>query len=266
MLAVVIPAKNEAGRIQTVMRQVLRLPVSLVFPVLNGCADDTLEIVQRLGDGRVRPLVFKESLGYDVPRIAGARAALNAGARQVLFVDADLAGPLHGRLTTLVEQARRRATDLSLSDCYAGTPVPYRDSAASKVYQARVALNRALGREDLDAAIPSHGPVVASRRLLERVPPAAVGVPPLMQALAIKAGLTVAVGVHIPHHELGSAQRDREHRLRIAETIIGDCLAAICLAEGCPADRQGHIGYHAERRFDLLGLEAPESAAPEWIC
>lgn len=266
MLAVVIPARNEAGRIQTVLRQALRLPVSLIIPILNGCEDMTLEVVQRQGDGRIRPLIYKEPLGYDVPRIAGAQAALDAGARQVLFLDADLAGPLQGRLATLLEASRRRAIDLALSDCYAGTSVPYRDSAASRVYQARLSLNTALGREDLGAAIPSHGPALVSRRLLEQVDPAALGVPPAMQALACKAGLNVAIGAHIPHRELGSAQREREHRLAIAETIIGDCLAAICMAEGRPVDRQGHVGYHDGRRFDLLGLKAPEAAAVEGVC
>jgi hypothetical protein len=258
MLAVVIPARNEAARIEGVLRQALGLRPGLVVPVLNGCDDMTADIVRRFGDARIRPLHFREPLGVDVPRIAGARAALEAGATQVLFVDGDLEGKLQGRLTVLLQTARRQGLDLALADCYAGTAVPTHETVARRVYVARVALNEALGRPDLGAAIPSHGPAVVSRRLVESVPVASLAVPPLMQAQAARAGLKVGIGVAIPHKELGSAQRDREHRQRVAETIIGDCLQAICIAEGHPADRQGHLGYHVRRRFDLLGLEPPE--------
>jgi len=258
MWAVVLPARNEAGRIGSVLRQVLATQAGLIIPVLNGCQDMTAEVVRRTGDARVRPIHFKEALGFDVPRIAGARAALEAGAGAVLFVDADLAGKLQSRLQILVERVRRGASDLALSDCYAGTPIPFRQSAARSVYAARVRLNEALDRRDLGAAIPSHGPCAVSRRLLESLPQASVGVPPLMQAQAVRAGLRVEVGACIPHKELGSAGREREHRLKVAETIIGDCLMGICVAEGRAPDREGHTGYHTERRFDILGLEPPE--------
>lgn len=264
MLAVVIPARNEAARMQPVLRTALRLPADLVIPVLNGCTDMSAEIVRRVGDKRIRPLHFKEPLGFDVPRIAGAQAALDAGARWVIFLDADLTGPLESRLAILAEQVKRGRGDLLLSDCYAGTPIPFRDSAAKQVYDARIALNEALGRPDLGAAIPSHGPVAVTRRLLETVPTATIGVPPLMQANAVVSGLRVDMGVCIPHKDLGSAQRDKQHRLQIAQTIIGDCLQAMCLAQRRPPDREGHLGYHPQRRFDLLGLRPPEGlpAAP----
>ncbi len=262
MFAVVIPARDEAARIGGVLRQVLRLPVDLIIPVLNGCRDMTYQVVRRFGDKRIRPLRFREPLGYDVPRIAGARAALEAGAEAVLFVDADLTGPLVGPMLSLVDRVRH-GLDLALADCYTDTPTPQRRSAALQVYQARVRLNEALGRADLGPAIPSHGPAAVSRRLLETVPAASIGVPPLMQAHAVCAGLNVGSGAAIPHKELGSAPRDREHRLRIAETIIGDCLMGACLAGGRPLDREGHEGYHPRRRFDLLGLLPPEVAGAD---
>lgn len=256
MLAVVIPARNEAACIQDVLRAVLRLPVGLVIPVLNGCTDATGDLVGRTGDRRVRPLKFQEALGYDVPRIAGARAAAEQGARAVMFVDGDLSGRLEGGLYQLFNAARK-GLDLALADCYTGTAIPYRNSTARAVYESRLALNRALRRSDLGAAIPSHGPAAVSLRLLETVPLATVGVPPLMLAHALQAGLDVGIGAHIPHGDLGSARRDREHRQRIAETIIGDCLEGLCLAEGRAPDRKGHMGYHGERRFELVGLKPP---------
>jgi hypothetical protein len=257
MLAVVIPARNEAARLEPVIRQGLRLGAGLVIPVLNGCDDMSGEIIRRIGDKRVRPLTFKEPLGYDVPRIAGARLALELGALGVIFVDADLGGPIFGALLALADQLRHGEQDLALCDCYAGTAAPFRKSAAADVYQARLRLNRMLRRSDLGPAIPSHGPAAVSRRLLEQVPEASIGVPPLMQAHAIRSGLSAGIAAHIPHRELGSVKRDREHGINIAETIIGDCLEGICLAEGRPPDRAGHIGYHHQRRFDTLGLVPP---------
>lgn len=261
MLAVVIPARNEAARIQGNLRAALKIPADLVIPVLNGCTDMTAEMVRRVSDSRIRPLLFREPLGLDVPRIAGAQAALEAGARAVLFLDGDLDGPFQSRLAILAAQVRKGGLDLALSDCYAGTPVPSGQTLARQVYTQRVLLNEALKRKDLGAAMPSHGPVAVSRRLLEEIPLSSLGVPPLMQAHACRAGLQVGVGVCIPHKELGSAKRDREHRQKVAETIIGDCLQATAVAEGRTGDRQGHVGYHSERRFDLVGLSAPEGAA-----
>lgn len=258
MMAVVIPARNEAARIGELLQRALRLPVGLVIPVLNGCTDMTPAVVGRLQERRIRPLVFREPLGYDVPRIAGARAALEAGARGVLFVDGDLAGRLDRQLLSLLERVRRGA-DLALCDCYQDTPLPAGDSTASRVYGARLRLNRALGKGELGPAIPSHGPAAVSSRLLELVAPASVGVPPLMQAQAARAGLRIEIGAQVPHRELGSAQRDREHRLQIAETIIGDCELGVCCAELRRPDRGGYGGYHPQRRFDLLGLVAPDA-------
>ncbi|HYF95119.1 MAG TPA: glycosyltransferase [Symbiobacteriaceae bacterium] len=262
MLAVVVPAMNEAARIQGVLRSALKIPADLVIPVLNGCTDMTAEMVRRVPDSRIRPIHFREPLGLDVPRIAGAQEALKAGARAVLFVDGDLEGPIQSRLTILTTQVKKGALDLALSDCYSGTPVPSRQSLARQVYTHRVALNEALNRRDLGAAMPSHGPVAVSRKLLEAIPLSSLGVPPLMQAHACRAGLKVGVGVCIPHQELGSTKRDREHRQRVAETIIGDCLQATAVAEGRPGDRGGYDGYHRERRFDLVGLNAPEGVTP----
>lgn len=260
MLAVVIPVRNEAQGLGNVLRMALALQAGWVIPVLNGCTDMSDEIVARHPDRRLAPLHFREPLGYDVPRIAGARHALELGALAVLFLDGDLTGHLDSVLHNLAARAKAGA-DLALVDCYAGTATPYRDSAAAGVYQARLALNGALDRPDLGPAIPSHGPVVVSRRLLETVPHGTLGIPPLMQAHACRAGLRVEVGARVPHKELGSSRRGREHGLRIAETILGDCEMGRRLAQGERPDRAGHVGYHHERRFDLVGVAPPEAPA-----
>ncbi|HLO02433.1 MAG TPA: glycosyltransferase [Symbiobacteriaceae bacterium] len=260
MWAVVLPAKDEAARIGPLLQQVLRLPVGLIIPVINGSNDMTEGIVGRVEDPRVRSLYFAEPLGYDVPRIVGALYARQRGARAVLFVDADLTGKLDGLLIRLAQAVTEDKLDLALTDCYAETPVPFRESAAKRVYEGRVALNEALGRPDLGPAIPSHGPVAISRRLLQELDPALLGVPPLCQAVAVKRGLRVGVAGRLPHRALGSAPRPVEHQLKIAETILGDCRAGTNWAKNGRPDREGHDGYHSERRFDLTGYEAPERA------
>lgn len=258
MWAVVLPAKDEAARIGPLLQQLLRLPVGLIIPVINGCTDMTEGIVGRVEDPRVRPLFFAEPLGYDVPRIVGALYALQRNARAVVFVDADLTGRLDGLLVRLAQAVTEDRFDLALTDCYAETPIPYRESAAKRVYDGRLELNEALGRPDLGPAIPSHGPAAVSRRLIRELDPALLGVPPLCQAVAVKSGLKVGVAGRLPHRTLGSAPRPVEHQTKIAETILGDCCAGATWAKKGRPDRGGHDGYHPDRRFDLTGYEAPE--------
>lgn len=258
MWAVVLPAKDEAARIGPLLQQLLRLPVGLIIPVINGCTDMTEGIVGRVEDPRVKPLFFGEPLGYDVPRIVGALYAQQRGARAVVFVDADLSGKLDGLLVRLAQAVTEDKYDLALTDCYADTPIPYRESAAKRVYEGRVQFNQALGRPDLGPAIPSHGPAAVSRRLIRDLDPALLGVPPLCQAVAVKRGLRVGVAGRLPHRSLGSASRPVEHQLKIAETILGDCRAGATWAKTGRPDRGGHDGYHSARRFDLTGYEAPE--------
>jgi hypothetical protein len=260
MWAVVLPAKDEAARIGPLLQQILRLPVGLIVPVINGSTDMTEGIIRRTDDPRIEPLYFDEPLGYDVPRIAGALHAKKRGARAVLFADADLTGRLDGLLVRLAQSVVEDGVDLALTDCYAQTPIPFRESAARRVYEARVQLNETLGRPDLGPAIPSHGPSAVSRRLLERLDPALLGEPPLCQAVAVRQGLKVGVVGRLPHKALGSAPRPVEHRLKIADTILGDCRAGTNFAKGGMPDREGLQGYHPARRFDLTGHEPPERA------
>lgn len=259
LLCVVIPAYNEEARIGGIMAQVLRLQVDLVVPVVNGCTDRTLEIVQEMPDSRIWPLYYPEPLGLDVPRCAGARLALQKGAQAVLFVDGDLAGDLGASLWELLVAIRHGGADLALTDCYHNTDRPRRGSMAGRVYATRLELNRVLGRPDLGPALPSHGPSAVSRRLLEQVPLWSLGMPPLLHALAIGQGLRAEVATRIPHRSLGSAPRLPAYRKRVAHTILGDCHAAMAAARGRPLTREDGQerleDLHLERRWDLLGLQ-----------
>lgn len=254
----VVPALDEENRIGGVLAQILKLRVDLVIPVINGSTDDTMEVVRRIDDPRIWPLFYPEPLGLDVPRCAGARLAVQKGAKAVLFVDGDLKGDLGSTLWELLA-AVQFGVDLALMDCYLHTERPRPSSVAGQVYAARLELNRLLRRPDLGVAMPSHGPSSMSRRLLERVPLWTLGMPPVLHALAAKEGLRVEVAARLPHRSLGSAPREPLYRKQVAHTIIGDCIAAqaACNGEGLTR-RQGaleFVGLHDERRWDLLGLK-----------
>jgi glycosyltransferase involved in cell wall biosynthesis len=53
MFAAIIPAKNEEKSILAVLTTVLRLQVDYIILVLNGCTDQTLELVRSIPDKRI---------------------------------------------------------------------------------------------------------------------------------------------------------------------------------------------------------------------
>lgn len=268
MFAVVVPARDEAGRIGPALSRVLRLPVDLVIPVVNGCTDTTLDEVQAIPDRRVRPLLYSEALGLDVGRAAGARVARGSGATGVLFMDGDMMGELEAPLRLLISSVKSGRFDMAL--CYVRRPPAQRpDSMASRVTALRLELNRALGLPGLGDAIACHGPHAVSRRLLDQVPLRELAVPPVAQALAARAGLRLGVAAALSHADLQHRARPAEHRARVGETMIGDILEALCVTRGEARHRvrdgREYSGGHGERRFDLLDLEIQEgerSCAP----
>ncbi|MGB4655940.1 MAG: hypothetical protein WBH98_10980, partial [Bacteroidales bacterium] len=88
------------------------------------------------------------------------------------------------------------------------------------------------------------------------VPLVELAIPPVSLALAAKGGLKVCVGTTIPHKALGSPAKDASHSKKIAATIIGDCLEAICVYRDKLRSRSSgtvdYDGYHSQRRLDLL--------------
>lgn len=266
MLAAVVPARNEEGRIGRVLARLLRLPIDRIIPVINGSADGTRDEVLSLRSRRIEPLLVAEPLGLDIPRALGARAALAAGAQGVLFVDGDMAGDMEAALRDLVQRIRSGRLDMAL--CYVRRPAPEDPrSMAFRVRALRLELNQRLGLPRLNDAIPSHGPHAVSRRFLEQVPLQELGVPPVSQALAVQAGLRVGVAATLDHGQLGHRPRAVEHRRRVGETLMGDCLEALAVAGGQARSRERdgvvYLGYHPERRFDLLARELGEAGPAE---
>ena len=257
MLAAVVPVKNEAASVQKVLCTLLSLPADLIIPVLNGCTDGSAEKVRELREPRIKPLYFSGALGIDLPRAAGAHRAYLAGAQGVLFVDGDMGGEIGDVLHRLADAVTREGTHLALTDCYPPQALAGLSELATRLLSVRLALNRELGLDkDIGTASPSHGPHAVSRTFLERVPVWELAVPPVALALAVKSGLTVRVAATVPHARLGSPRRDAAHCHYIAETIIGDCLEALCVYQNRPRSRfcnhHLYLGYHPTRRFDLL--------------
>lgn len=257
MLAAVVPVQNEEARLKKTLETLLAVSSDLIIPVINGSSDNSYNIVSQLRSSRFLPLCFKEPLGIDVPRAVGAKAALDGGATAVLFLDGDMDGNIAADLKELVSRVISGFADMALTNCYPGEYQAGLSSLASRVLNVRRNLNRETGLEQIiGPALPSHGPHAVSRRLLLSVPLRELAVPPVSLVLAAKSGMNICVGATIPHKALGSPEKDPDHSDLIAETIIGDCLEALCVHRGKARNRsqdsQEYNGYHSRRRWDLL--------------
>jgi glycosyltransferase involved in cell wall biosynthesis len=251
----VIPARNEASRIASAIRNVRLAGAARIVVVVNGCHDGTSSVVRALQAGDLTVLTFREALGVDVPRAVGAAYAYSRGARHVLFYDGDLVGQHRDELAKLVRSAERFDVDLGLTDTYGTAHDAY--EARDTLLRLRYELNHKLGLSArLGLSNPAHGPHIVSRRLLGEVPLESFAKPPLLLARAAQAGLHIDTLARIPHARLGSAHKGPAHYERIRETIIGDLLEALCLTQDRPPSREFRglefDGYNSERRLDLL--------------
>lgn len=256
MFAAVIPAKNEEKSILAVLTTILRLPVSYIILVLNGCTDRTLELARSIPDSRIHILYFTDPLGIDIPRAIGALYARHLGVDGALFVDGDMSGDIYQSLLHLL-MAIQSGIDVALTNCY--PYITHRQKLANLVLKFRARLNRELDLfKSLGLATPTHGPHALSERALQILPAEAISIPPLTLFWAKKSDLTIKVATSIPHEALHSPRKHRGHARLIAETIIGDCLMGLSLAQDKPLTRSlgKHelLGYHPERRFDILNF------------
>jgi len=259
MLSAVVPVRNEEARIGLLLRRLLSLEqVRRTFVILNGSNKQTCREVAdvfRQETGKITPVKFSEPLGIDVPRAVGARLAWASGLPYTLFLDGDLVGEFIAELQAAIDNCLSGRFDLALVDCY-----PYSSSQpwpGDPLFCFRRLLNEELGLAPLlGIASPSHGPHLVSRRLISVVPWEDFAVPPTLLVHARQNHLRVDVAGAIPHLQLGSSVKDARHSQLIVDTISGDCLEALCLANGRTRQREHEgkifLGYHAERRFDLL--------------
>ncbi|OLN34081.1 glycosyltransferase family 2 protein [Desulfosporosinus metallidurans] len=254
MFAVVIPAKNEEKSILAALTTILRLPVSYIILVINGCTDRTFELARSIPDPRLHILYFTEPLGIDIPRAVGALYARHLGVKGALFVDGDMSGDIYQNLLHLIT-AVESGIDVALTNCY--PYITHRQKLANLVLRFRAKLNRELDLlKTLGLATPTHGPHALSEHALQVLPLQAIAIPPLTLFWAKKSSLSIKVTTSIPHEALHSPRKHRRHARLIAETIIGDCLMGLALSQNTPLSRtlgkHELLGYHPERRFDLL--------------
>ncbi|ACL18150.1 glycosyltransferase family 2 protein [Desulfitobacterium hafniense] len=256
MYDVVIPAQNEEKSILAVLATVLKLPIKRVILVLNGCTDRTLDLTRTILDQRIHTIYFAEPLGIDVPRAIGALYARSLHTQGVLFVDGDTSGDIYDGLAKLLA-ALADGTDIALTNCY--PYITHRAKLANLVLRFRGSLNKELGYfQLLGNATPTHGPHALSAKALEVLMPEAIAIPPLTLVLAKRFDLKVKVATSIRHQDLKSPRKHRRHARLIAETIIGDCVMGLTLARNEEVTRSlgkhKMLGYHPERRFDILQL------------
>lgn len=256
MYDVVIPAYNEEKSILAVLTTVLGLPLRYIILVLNGCTDRTLELTRSIPDSRIHTIYFSEPLGIDIPRAVGALYARKMHSEGVLFVDGDISGNIIENLENLLN-ALDEGVDVSLTNCY--PYITHRVNLAHLVSKFRANLNKEIGLfQALGLATPTHGPHALSAKALASIPPEGIAIPPLTLVWASKLGLKTQVATSIPHQNLKSPRKHRKHARLIAETIIGDCIMGFALAHDEPLTRSlgkhQMLGYHPERRFDILNL------------
>jgi hypothetical protein len=264
MITVVVPAKNEAGRISTVLQNLGTLPFDHIILIANGSSDNTMHEVLAMRLPKLQIIYFQDCLGIDIPRAIGAKVALALGSDVVAFVDGDMVGTFNENLMELVDGVLLKHLDMALTNCY---PSPPRHiERYNPTFQWRLNLNRELGLEKkLGLATPAHGPHAVSRRLLETIPIRELAIPPVALAMARLNKLRIDVGTTIPHYRLGSSIKNQIHTNKIIDTIVGDCLEAIAVFHSEPRTRQWqnrtYSGYHSERRFDLLNNFLNEKTA-----
>lgn len=252
--AVVIPACNEENRIASVLDNLAQIyNLYKIIPVLNGCTDNTRRKILEhpsinTSDSLLAIIEYPLPLGIDVPRRWGAHCARALDADAVLFVDGDLTGKYTDCLQKLLQAVLLHQCDLALTNCY--PYISYRSDLAKTVLYYREKLNRTLNVfSSIGLATPSHGPHCVSRRLIDTIGTECFSIPPLMLAKAVEAGLNIRVAGQLHHMQWQSAQRGEQHNQKIADTIIGDCIAALEYFHDMPITRtsQGvvYLGYRS---------------------
>ncbi|KYO67275.1 glycosyltransferase family 2 protein [Thermovenabulum gondwanense] len=258
MIAAVVPAKNEEGRISKVLINLIKIGVDIIITVINGSTDNTLYEVQKLSTsfaGIIKIIHFKEALGYDVPKAIGAYTAYKEGAECVIFVDGDMEGRMNCKLKALIKSILKEKVDLSLTRFY---PDYLKENRLSlELYYYKRLFNETLNLyHKVYTAIPSHGPHAVSRKFLQSVDYSYFAIPPLESVFAVKEGLKVAAPSIMRVEEPGSKLRGFSHAKKMADTIIGDIIEALNFYKGLPRTRvinnKEYTGYNSERRFDIL--------------
>ncbi|MDK1028688.1 MAG: glycosyltransferase family 2 protein [Anaerolineae bacterium] len=106
---VIIPALNEAGHIQKLVRDTLKTGVELVVVVDNGSTDQTAKEARSGG----AHLITEHRTGYGFACAAGAAIALREGVDWLVFMDGDYSCDPN-QIDTLIKPLKNNQADLVL--------------------------------------------------------------------------------------------------------------------------------------------------------
>ena len=163
-LSCIIPAYNEASRIEAVLRSVVGHPlIDEVIVVDDGSSDGTAEVVKGI-DG-VRLIVLPQNKGKTWAVTVGIEAATGD---TLMFVDADLLGLDAAHLTALIAPVQQVKADITIS-LRANAPRPWHWIGIDYISGERV-MPRGLLVDQIDAmrALPKFGLEVFMNSLLIR--------------------------------------------------------------------------------------------------
>jgi len=216
VVSVIIPAMNEERTIGRVIREAWQVHESCeVIVVANGCTDRTEEIAAAMG---ARVLHYEEPLGHDAGRAVGAEAA---SGQVLLFIDADMRiGSSH--LQPFVS-AVLGGIDVALNR-YGGA---IRRRHPHPVVLAKHTLNTFLNRPDLSGASMTSVPHAISRKAADSIETVNLSIPPLAQAIAVRAGLKVAAVHEVPVGRLNRRRRKHNGQDLLQQVVIDDHLRAM---------------------------------------
>ena len=143
----IIPAYNEAARIDWVLSAVLNHPLLAEVIVIDDCStDDTLAVVQkRIANTGLKVLVHSNNMGKSNALLTGIRAAQG---EFLLFIDADLENLTAENITSLVSPVIQDLADVSIS-LRRNAPPHYRKFGLDFISGERV-LPKSLITEHLD--------------------------------------------------------------------------------------------------------------------
>jgi hypothetical protein len=236
-VAVVIPARNEADRIQATVAGAAGLPgVDLVIVVDDGSADDTAGLAGHAGatvlrHSRGRGKGAAMETGAEAVRMLEATDAPPSGrARHLLFLDADL-GATAAAAGPLTEPVRAGEADMTIA---VFTERVRQGGHGLVVGLSGTGIERATGWRP---AQPLNGQRCLTRAAFEAARPLAAGfgVETALTIDLLKAGMRVTeVEVPLAHRATGNDWRSQVHRARQLADVARALAAREAAARAIP--------------------------------
>jgi glycosyltransferase involved in cell wall biosynthesis len=220
-VSIVIPAFNEAARIERSLREIdkfirPRPHFVEVIVVADGCTDETVPIVRRVGGARLRVIDNSQNRGKGSCVAQGVQAA--AG-EYVLFVDTDLSAPIE-EVDKLLDIAIHEHAEIVIGSrnvdrAAIETHQPWFREAGGFAFNFAVRLLLGLDFRDTQCGFKLFHRL-KTRPVFERLTTPGWGFDPELLFLAKRSGLrTREVSVRWGHHAKGSRFKPLRHGSRM---------------------------------------------------